>query len=134
MAPQSRSWAPHPGLVAISWILAAASITWAIFTDDRPGQVLISVASVTLVLAGLFGTIARPRLAADADGITVRSLVGRRHWPWAAVNVRLARTRRLGREVTTVEIDADPDLVVLGRFDLGADPADVIDAIRELRV
>jgi hypothetical protein len=121
-------------LVAIAWILAAAAVTWAVVTEDRPGQVLISVAALTLVLGGLFGTVARPRLAADADGITVRSLTGRRHWPWAAVNVRLAHTRRLGRDVTTVEIDADPDLVVLGRFDLGADPVDVIDAIRELRV
>jgi hypothetical protein len=121
-------------LVAISWVLAAASITWAILADDPPGQVLLAVAALTLVLAGLFGSIARPRLAADADGITVRSLVGRRHWPWAEVNVRLTRTRRFGREIATVEIDADPDLVVLTRIELGADPVDVIDAIRALRV
>ncbi len=134
MSPSSRSWAPHPGLVAISWVLAAASITWAILADDRPGQVLLAVAALTLVLAGLFGSIARPRLVADPDGITVRSLVGRRHWPWAEVNVRLMRTRRFGREIATVEIDADPDLVVLTRIELGADPVDVVDAIRALRV
>jgi len=121
-------------LVAISWVLAAASITWAILADDRPGKVLLAVAALTLVLAGLFGTIARPRLAADADGITVRDLVGRKHWPWAHVNVRLRHTRRFGRDVATVEVDADPDLVVLTRLDLGADPVDVIDAIRALRV
>jgi hypothetical protein len=134
MSPQSRSWAPHPGLVTISWVLAAVSITWAILVDDPPGQVLLAVAALTLVLAGLFGTIARPRLAADADGITVRSLVGRKHWPWAEVNVRLMHTRRFGRDVASVEVDADPDLVVLTRLDLGADPVDVIDAIRALRV
>jgi Bacterial PH domain len=134
MSPQSRSWAPHPGLVAISWVLAAASITWAILADDPPGQVLLAVAALTLVLAGLFGTIARPRLAADADGITVRSLVGRKHWPWAEVNVRLMHTRRFGRDISSVEVDADPDLVVLTRLDLGADPEDVIEAIRALRV
>ena len=134
MSPQSRSWAPHPGLVAISWVLAGASITWAILADDRPGQVLLAVAALALVLAGLFGTVARPRLAADADGITVRNLVGRKHWPWAEVNVRLTHTRRFGREVASVEVDADPDLVVLTRLDLGADPVDVIDATRALRV
>jgi hypothetical protein len=121
-------------LVTISWVLAAVSITWAILVDDPPGQVLLAVAALTLVLAGLFGTIARPRLAADADGITVRSLVGRKHWPWAEVNVRLMHTRRFGRDVASVEVDADPDLVVLTRLDLGADPVDVIDAIRALRV
>jgi hypothetical protein len=81
----------------------------------------------------LFGTVARPRLAADAAGITVRSLTGRRHWNWADVTVRLVHTRRLGRDMPTVELDADPDLVVLGWLDLGADPADVVDAISALR-
>jgi hypothetical protein len=53
------------------------------------------------------------------------------------VNVRLVRTRRLGREVATIEVDAEnaepPDLVVLGRFDLGADPEDVVDELLALR-
>lgn len=134
MSPQRRSWAPHPGLVAIGWVFAAGLAAGVLLVDDRPGQVLLAVAALALALAALFGTIARPRLVADSGGITVRSLVGRRHWPWAEVNVRLTRTRRLGRDVATVELDADPDLIVLGWLDLGADPVDVIDAIRALRV
>jgi hypothetical protein len=131
--PESRSWAPDPRLVGLAWVLTAGAVAWIFVTDDKPGRVLIAVAALALAFAGLFGTLARPRLVADADGVTVRGLTGRRHWPWAEVNVRLAYHRRLGREVTTVELDADPDLVVLGRLDLGADPEDVISVIRGLR-
>jgi hypothetical protein len=67
----------------------------------------------------------------------VRGLTGSRHWSWAEVNVRLAHTRRLGRDVAAVEVDADnaevPALVILGRLDLGADPEDVVAALLELR-
>lgn len=130
---ESRTWAPQPPLVGIAWVLAAAAATSAALFDDAPGQVLLGLSAILLGLAALFGTVARPRLAADAGGITVRGLTGRRHWSWSEVNVRLTRTRRLGREVATVELDADPHLVVLGRLDLGADPVDVVDAIRALR-
>jgi hypothetical protein len=105
--------------------------------DDPPGAVLLAVATLVLASAGLFGTVARPRLAVDSTGATVRGLTGRRHWSWAEVNVRLARTRRLGRELSTIELDAEhaepPALVVLGWLDLGADPEDVIEAIRAMR-
>jgi hypothetical protein len=133
MSSQTLSWAPHPGLVGIGWVLAAGAGAWAFLANDAPGRLLLAVAAIVLALGGLFGTVARPRLAADAGGITVRGLTGRRHWRWADVNVRLVRTRRLGRDLPWVELDADPDLVVLGWLDLGADPVDVIDAIRALR-
>jgi len=133
MSSETLSWAPHPGLVGLGWVLAVGAAGWAFLANDAPGRVLLAVAAIVLALAGLFGTVARPRLVADAGGITVRGLSGRRHWGWAEVTVRLVHTRRLGRDLPSVELDADPDLVVLGWLDLGTDPADVIDAIRALR-
>jgi hypothetical protein len=133
MSAETLSWAPHPGMVAMAWVLAAGAGAWTFLVDDAPGRILLGVAAIVLAVAGLFGTVARPRLAVDAGGITVRGLAGRRHWPWADVTVRLVHTRRLGRDMPTVELDADPDLIVLGWLDLGTDPADVIDAIRALR-
>ncbi|HEV8557934.1 MAG TPA: PH domain-containing protein [Actinophytocola sp.] len=131
--PETRSWAPIPALVGLAWVLAAGVVGWVLLTDDAPGRLLLGVVALVLFLLGLFGTVARPRLAADQTGITVRGLLSRRRWAWAEVNVRLAHTRRFGRVVTTIELDADPDLVVLGRLDLGADPVDVMDAILALR-
>jgi hypothetical protein len=123
--------------VVLAWALAAAAGSWALFTDDPPGRVLLGAVALLLAGAGVFTLVARPRLAADNEGIAVRGLTGTRRWTWAEANVRLVRTRRLGRETSTLEVDAEnadpPALVVLGRFDLGTDPEDVVEALIELR-
>ncbi len=123
--------------MVLAWVLAVAAGAWAAFLGDPPGRVLLGAVALLLALAGLFTTVARPRLAADQQGIAIRSLAGTRRWSWAEVNVRLVRTRRLGRNTATLEVDAEnadpPALVVLGRFDLGADPEDVVDELLALR-
>jgi hypothetical protein len=123
--------------VVLAWALAAAAGSWAAFTHDPPGRVLLGTVALLLAAGGVFTLVARPRLAADHEGIAVRGLTGTRRWTWAEVNVRLVRTRRLGRETSTLEVDAEnaepPALVVLGRLDLGAEPEDVVDALLELR-
>lgn len=131
----SRSWAPQAGLVAVGWVFAGIALLCVIFVEDRPGQVLLAVAAILLVVLSLHGTVARPRLLADEEGLTVRGLFGRRHFPWPEVRVRLAHGRRLGRTSATVELTVLPDdeLVVLGRLDLGADPVDVVEQLSELR-
>ncbi len=138
VAPQAvRTWAPQPAMVAVAWVLAAAAAGWAAFSDDPPGRVLLGAVALLLAAAALFATVARPRLTADHRGVSVRGFTGTRSWTWAEVNVRVVRTRRLGRETSTLEVDAEnaepPALVVLGRLDLGADPEDVVEALLELR-
>lgn len=135
--PTTRTWAPRTELTAVAWLLAAAAGAWALFADDPPGRVLMGAVALLLAFTGLYWLVVRPRLAADARGVTVRGLGGSRTWSWGEVNVRLVRTRRLGRDAATIELDAEhadePALVVLGRLDLGADPEDVVDALLELR-
>ncbi len=135
--PSAKTWAPQLAAVALAWGLAAVAAAGAVFTDDPPGQVLLAVVALLLALAGLFGTVARPRLAANSEGVSVRGLTGTRTWRWGEVNVRLVRTRRLGRDTATLEVDAEgaepPALVVLGRLDLGADPEDVVEELLALR-
>jgi hypothetical protein len=135
--PSAKTWAPQPSIVALAWVLAVAAGAWAAFTDDPPGRVLLGVVALLLAFAGVYTAVARPRLAADQDGIAIRGLTGTRQWTWAEVNVRLVRTRRLGRDTATLEVDAEnaepPALVVLGRLDLGADPEDVVDELLQLR-
>ena len=138
VAPQpAKTWAPEPVVVALAWVLAVVAGAWAAFTDDPPGRVLLGAVALLLALAGLYTSVARPRLYADHEGIVVRGLTGARRWTWAEVNVRLVRTRRLGRDTSTLEVDAEnaepPALVVLGRLDLGADPEDVVDELLALR-
>lgn len=137
MTPPPRAWSPKPEIAVLAWVLMVVAAGAAVLVDDRPGRLLLGLAAVVLGVAALFATVSRPRLTADQDGVTVRGLTGRKQWRWAEVNVRLVHTRRLGRDSQSVELDADnaaePDLVVLGWFDLGTDPRDVVDALLELR-
>ncbi|MEJ8281368.1 PH domain-containing protein [Pseudonocardia spirodelae] len=136
-------WSTPVGAVVALWVLAAAATAWVVALlvsgADPAGALVAGVAAVGLGLAAASGTRARPRLEAGPEGITVRRLTWTRHVPWSRVDeVRLLRTRRLGRESVLLELELrDVDdaerLVVLGRAELGADPVDVADDLAVLR-
>lgn len=123
--------------MALGWALAVIAAFLAVVGPQAVGKLLLGIAALALALAALHGTVARPRLLADADGVEVRGLLGARRWSWGEINVKLSHTRRLGREVYLVELDAEnaaePALVLLGKLDLGADPQDVAEALLALR-
>jgi Bacterial PH domain len=138
----TAEWAPAAGLVALAWIGTAAAAAWSVgtwLTADPAGGVIATVATLGLGTAALFGTRARPRLRADADGVTVGGLLGRRHHPWPLVQgVRVLRVRRLGRESSLLELDTitaegAERLYVFGRLDLAADPEDVAPQLTSVR-
>lgn len=136
-------WSPARGLILLAWIGAAAALIWFVVLlvggGDAGGFLFAGGSALGLGLLALYGTRARPRLRADADGLTVGGLVGERHHPWPLVrDVRVRRTRRLGRETRLLELDTvtaagEERLVVLGRLDLDADPDDVAERIAALR-
>ncbi|WP_020669054.1 PH domain-containing protein [Amycolatopsis nigrescens] len=129
-------WAPRPAVLAVGWLLAgslAAGATIAALSGDLPGAVLFGAGAVVLAVAAGFGTLLRPRLAAGQDGIRVRTVNGVHELAWHEVRVRLAGTRRLGRDSSTLELDADERFFVLGRLDLGEDPREVLDVLTALR-
>jgi Bacterial PH domain len=136
------TWSPSAGLVGVAWTGAAAAAVWCtqlIGTADVPGLLLAAAATLGLVVAALYGTRARPRLRADADGVAVRGLTMRRDVPWSQIrDVRAQAVRRWGRDSTMLELDVvEPDgterLLVFGRLDLGDDPVDVAEAVRAAR-
>ncbi|MGY1727671.1 PH domain-containing protein [Geodermatophilus sp. SYSU D01062] len=107
---------------------------------DAAGRVLVGAAGVLLVVAALRDVVLRPRLAVDDTGVVVRTLTGRTRLPWPGLRVRLRTTRRLGVRSRLLELDTaatDPDdagtLVLLGRRDLGTDPAAVAQALEARR-
>jgi hypothetical protein len=135
------TWSPSAGLVGVAWTGAAAAAVWCtqlIGTADVPGLLLAAAATSGLVVAALYGTRARPRLRADADGVAVRGLTTRTV-PWSQIrDVRAQAVRRWGRDSTMLELDVvEPDgterLLVFGRLDLGDDPVDVAEAVRAAR-
>ncbi|GGP38226.1 PH domain-containing protein [Saccharothrix coeruleofusca] len=135
--PTTRSWAPRPQVVALAWALAAVVLLVVLLSEEATTRLLMGSATALLLFLGVYGTYVRPRLLVDDSGLTVRTLFGARHLPWHEVKIRLAHTRRLGRESRTLELDwqrgEDEHLVVLTQLDLGADPRDVADVLHALR-
>ncbi|WP_083940099.1 PH domain-containing protein [Saccharomonospora saliphila] len=156
----SAAWAPRPALVGAGWALTAAAgaaLAMLATGGDRQGALLLSLVTAALAALSAHGTVVRPRLAADAGGVSVRTLGGTRRLAWSRVAVRLTDVRRFGRRVPVLELDADdardpgragseqtgdagdagvsdePGLVVLGWIELGADPHDVHDELLRLR-
>ncbi|WP_433274968.1 PH domain-containing protein [Actinosynnema sp. CS-041913] len=132
-----RSWSPKPAVAALAWALAAVALVATILGPEATARVMLGTATAMLLALAAYSTFVRPKLTADGDGLTVRTLTGARHLPWHQVKVKLVRTRRLGREVATLELDwrqgEDEQLFVLTPMDLGTDPEDVADVLHALR-
>ncbi|WP_232661164.1 PH domain-containing protein [Pseudonocardia sp. TRM90224] len=143
MADGVREWSPSPGLVVCAWLgaaIAAVGCTALLLSGADPaGQLLSGIATIGLLVAAAFGSRARPRLRADADGVTIGGMWRSRHHPWPLVrDVRVLRIRRWGRMSSLLEVDAvtaggDERLAVFGRLDLAADPEDVMPELLALR-
>lgn len=135
MDNDALSWAPKTSLVAVGWLgtaAAAASTVFVLLASDRQGAVLLGIATLALAAASAHGTVVRPRLAADAWGLRVRTLAGTRRLDWSEVRPTVRTTRRLGRDVAVLELDTD-EPAVFGWLELGADPRDVYDELVDLR-
>ena len=123
-------WSARPGIVAVlagsGAVLGAAALLL-----DPVGRVLVGAAALLLLALALRSALLRPRLAAGPDGVVVRTLTGRTVLPWPQLRVQVRETRRWGLRSRLLELDtaAGPDdagqLVLLGPWELGADPADV---------
>lgn len=131
-------WSTPTGLVATGGIGTALCAVLAVFTGQITGTLLFAIVALALALMTAQGLRARPRLSVDASGIAVRALMHAYRWDHGQVRVFLRTTRRFGRDNQLLELDGidvhgEERLVLLGRIDLGADPADVCDRIDQLR-
>lgn len=129
----SARWAPRPAETALAGVggLVLGGLG---FTVDPTGRWLVWAAGLMLLGIAAMDALVRPRLQADAAGITVRSVTGRTSAPWAEVEMDLRRHQRYGRSVATLELDLDETLIVLGRRELGTDPEDVLHRLDEVRL
>ncbi|MEV4259725.1 PH domain-containing protein, partial [Spirillospora sp. NPDC049652] len=96
---------------------------------------LAGVAAAGAAVLAARDLLAPVRLEADAAGLTAVRGYARRErlaWPQVAA-VRVDERRRLFSRTTLLEIETADDLIMLSRFDLGADVRDVAETLTELR-
>jgi Bacterial PH domain len=130
-------WSPRAGETAA---LAAIGLGLAlgVLVVDAAGRLLLGAAALLLLGLAARDTVLRPRLSAGAGGVVVRTLHGAQRLPWTALRVQVRTSRRWGVRSRVLELDtaAGPDdpgvLVLLGRRELGADPAEVARALAGL--
>ncbi|MBZ4573267.1 MULTISPECIES: PH domain-containing protein [Mycobacterium avium complex (MAC)] len=129
---QQTRWEPHPAGIAgcgvAGVLMAIAAVT---VVTDPPGRVLAGVAAAGLLVFAGMSWRARPKLAITPDGLAVRGWYRTQVLQRPDIKIiRIIEFRRYGRTVRLLEVEsADGGLVVLSRWDLGADPLQVLDAL-----
>lgn len=129
------TWGVTPPALIAAGVVAALGLGWAVLTAESADR-LVALAVLVMGLAALAaGWRMRRRLIAGPDGLQVNGPLSSRTIAWTSVvSIEVVRRQRFGIASSTVEIDLDDEgLVVLGRTDLGADPADVARELRTLQ-
>jgi len=107
-------------------VAALGALTWAVLAIQPLDRLVAGFVAIVLAVVSVVGR--RRRLVAGPRGLLVSGLRGTRIVPWSQVRgLTAATSSRLGLSTTTIEVDlVDDDLLVFGRTDLGADPAEVL--------
>jgi hypothetical protein len=124
-------WSPRTGEV-VATAAAGLGLALAVPLVDPVGRVLVGAAALLLLGLAAHDALLRPRLQADDDGVTVRTLTGPTRIAWPQMQARVRTQRRWGLRTRTLELEDladDAVLVVLGRRDLGTAPETVAEAL-----
>jgi hypothetical protein len=129
---QQTEWAPPTagiaGCGAAGVLMAIASVT---VVTDPPGRILAGVAAAGLILFAGMTWRARPKLAIAPEGLVLRGWFRKQVLQHSDVKIiRITEFRRHGRTVRLLEVETvNGGLVIFSRWDLGANPLDVLDAL-----
>ncbi|MFC4018628.1 PH domain-containing protein [Micromonospora sp. GCM10011542] len=136
-AAPTRQWRVPPTVplakAAGAVVLVALGLLFA--EGDQVQLVLTGLVALGLVGWAVRDLLAPVRLAVDPAGVTVvRGFAGHRRLPWPAIEkITVDRRARFGLTAEVLEIDAGESLHLFGRFDLGADPDEVAEALHAAR-
>lgn len=129
---ERTEWAPSTGAIvgcgAAGLMLAISAVS---VIDDPPGRVLVGLAALGLVVFAAMSWRTRPKLVIGADGLVVNGW-WRTQWLGRpdVETIRISEFRRIGRTARLLEIETTDDrLVILSRWDVGADPVEVLDVL-----
>jgi hypothetical protein len=125
-----------PTFVIVVKAICAALIAFAAtFAPQRPQLVVGLIAAAAVATYAARDVVARERLRVDTDGLrVVRGYAGHRHLAWNDIErLRVDHRTRLGARADALEIDADTEIYLLTRNDLGAEPEDALAILERFR-
>jgi hypothetical protein len=108
--------------------MAIASVT---LVTEPPGRILAGIAAAGLILFAGLTWRARPKLAIAPEGLVLRSWFRTQVLQHSDIKIiRITEFRRHGRTVRLLEVETvNGGLVIFSRWDLGANPLEVLDAL-----
>ena len=123
------------GVIVIKFGLAAVILTAALISGDRLAVLVGVAAALALSAFGLRDVLARDRLRADPKGVDlVHGYRGRAHLDWAEIEqLRIDERLRFGVRAQLLEVDADAQLYLFSRYDLGVQPDEALQALLQAR-
>jgi hypothetical protein len=132
--PVSAEWFPRPVETGVSAVCGLLALGLALVAGDAVGLFLFGVAGFGLLVVAGADLLLRPRLAADREGVRVRTLSGSRRLPWPSLErVDVDELNRFGLASRALELEAAGQLIVLSRRTLGTDPREVADTLARIR-
>ena len=129
---QQTEWAPPAAGIAgcgvAGILMAIASVT---LVTDPPGRILTGIAAAGLISFAGMTWRARPKLAITPGGLVLRGWFRTQLLQHSDIKIiRITEFRRHGRNVRLLEVETvGGGLVILSRWDLGANPLEVLDAL-----
>jgi hypothetical protein len=130
--PASDQWGPSVAAIAgVAVAGALMALGCATVATDPPGRLLTGAAAFGLLVFAAGSWRGRPRLAVTVSGLVYRGWLRTHTLHREDIeSIRITQFRRWGRNVRLLEIDTHAgQLLVLSRWDLGAEPLDVLDAL-----
>lgn len=124
---------PAAGIAGVGLAGVLMAIGSAAVATDPAGRMLTGIAATGLLVFAAGSWRARPRLAITPDGLVYRGWLTTTTLSQTDIElIRITEFRRWGRTVRLLEIDTvSGRLLVLSRWDLGADPLTVLDALTD---
>ncbi|MCP2339462.1 PH domain-containing protein [Actinomadura rupiterrae] len=132
--PGARWRVPLPQTVLKFAATAVLAVSAPFYATDVQALLLIGVAVAGGAVFALRDVLAPVRLEADARGLTaVRGYARKVRIGWQdVVAIRVDERKRLLGKTVLLEIETADDLIMLSRFDLGADVRDVAETLAEM--
>ena len=131
-----RSWRVPRPIIAVKLAGTAAFALVALWFSHDPSRLVVAALAALIVGAYAVRDLLSPvTLAIYGDGVIVRrGFFGQRRILWGQIErIRVDSRRRLAGRSNLLEIDIGETIFFFSRYEIGAEPADVVDELKAAR-
>ncbi|MEV0651010.1 PH domain-containing protein [Phytomonospora sp. NPDC050363] len=131
-----RTWRVPRPIIAVKLAGTAAFALVALwFAHDASRLVVAALAALLLGAYAVRDLLSPITLAVDTEGVLIRrGFFGQRRILWGQIErIRVDSRRRLAGRSHLLEIDVGETIYLFSRYEIGADPADVVDELKAAR-